>query len=353
MEGIMRRLKLYLVRLFKQSAVGACALTVLLFPAAAKGKCLIADAAETTVYVGGMTAGFTLPAGGVQIVELSSVPCGEGSRRPAEEAGLRAGDIILAADGISLSAIGDLTAALERSGGREIVLTFSRDGETRKLTVRPAKDKNTGNFKIGVLIRDTLSGIGTITYIEKDGLHFGALGHGVNEGAAPDAPEAKVYACNIIGVKKGTRGKAGELKGLFLNDRPIARAEHFCSTGLFGTFSDGYDFSACETAQIAPVSEATIGKAVIYSTVDGTQPKTYDIAIAKVDANDRDNKNFVIKVTDEALIGETGGIVQGMSGSPILQNGKLIGAVTHVFLNDPTRGYGISIERMMTGERER
>ena len=236
MEGIMRRLKLYLVRLFKQSAVGACALTVLLFPAAAKGKCLIADAAETTVYVG--------PAGGVQIVELSSVPCEEGTRRPAEEAGLRAGDIILAADGISISAISDLTAALERSGGRELVLTFSRDGESKELTVRPAKDKSTGNFKIGVLIRDTLSGIGTITYIAKDGLHFGALGHGVNKGTAPDASEAKVYVCNIIGVKKGTRGKAGELKGLFLNDRPIARAEHFCGTGLFGTFSDSYDFRA-------------------------------------------------------------------------------------------------------------
>ena len=222
-----------------------------------------------------------------------------------------------------------------------------------ELGVLPAKDKKTGKFKIGVLIRDTLSGIGTITYIEKDSLHFGALGHGVSEGPIHDASEAKVFTCNVIGVNKGTRGKAGELKGLFLNDRTIARAEHFCGTGLFGTFAGGYDFSACETAQIASASEATIGKAVIYSTVDGTQPKAYEIAIAKVDANDRDNKNFVIKVTDETLIEETGGIVQGMSGSPILQNGKLIGAVTHVFLNDPTRGYGISIERMMAGERER
>ena len=166
-----------------------------------------------------------------------------------------------------------------------------------------------------------------------------------------DASSAKVYACSVIGINRGTRGKAGELKGLFLGDAPIARAEHFCGTGLFGTFEKSYDLSGCETAELAPVSEATIGKAVIWSTVDGSTPKKYDIAIAKVEANDRDNKNFVIKVTDEELIEATGGIVQGMSGSPILQNGKLIGAVTHVFLNDPTRGYGISIERMMAGGR--
>ncbi len=348
----MRRLDFYQRPHWKRGLAGVCAAAFLCAAGAAE-RCLEADAAAAEYYIGGMAAGFTLPAGGVQIVELSSVACEEGSRRPAEEAGLKAGDLILAADSVALGSIEDLTAALERSGGKEMRLTLSRDGKTMELGVLPAKDKKTGKFKIGVLIRDTLSGIGTITYIEKDSLHFGALGHGVSEGPVSDASEAKVFACNVIGVNKGTRGKAGELKGLFLNDRQIARAEHFCGTGLFGTFAGGYDFSACETAQIAPVSEATIGKAVIYSTVDGTQPQAYEIAIAKVDANDRDNKNFVIKVTDEALIEETGGIVQGMSGSPILQNGKLIGAVTHVFLNDPTRGYGISIERMMAGERER
>ena len=319
----MRRLDFYQKPHWKRGLAGVCA-AAFLCVAGAVERCLAADAAAAEYYIGGMAAGFTLPAGGVQIVELSSVACEEGSRRPAEEAGLRAGDLILAADSVALGSIEDLTAALERGGGKEMRLTLSRDGKTMELGVLPAKDKKTGKFKIGVLIRDTLSGIGTITYIEKDSLHFGALGHGVSEGPIPDTSEAKVFACNVIGVNKGTRGKAGELKGLFLNDRTIARAEHFCGTGLF-----------------------------IYSTVDGTQPKAYEIAIAKVDANDRDNKNFVIKVTDETLIEETGGIVQGMSGSPILQNGKLIGAVTHVFLNDPTRGYGISIERMMAGERER
>ena len=311
-----------------------------------------ADAAAE-YYIGGMAAGFSLPAGGAEIVELSSVSGEDGVRRPAEEAGLKAGDLICAADGIAVGSMDDLSAALARSGGKKMTLVLLRGGQRMELSVLPAKDKNTGKWKIGVLIRDMLSGIGTITYIEKGSLRFGALGHSVSEGRLPDVSKAKVFSCSIIGVNKGMRGKAGELKGLFLGDKAIARAELFCGTGLFGTFEGGYDLSECETAELACISEATIGKAVIYSTVDGSEPKPYEIAIAKVDANDRENKNFVIKVTDEALIAATGGIVQGMSGSPIVQNGKLIGAVTHVFLNDPTRGYGISIERMMTGERER
>ena len=159
--------------------------------------------------------------------------------------------------------------------------------------------------------------------------------------------DAKVYLCSVIGVNRGMRGKAGELRGLFMNDTSLGNAEKVCSTGLYGIFDKNYDFSHCKLAEIAPLSEATIGKAVIYSTVDGTCPQEYEINIVKVDAGNRENKNFVIKVTDERLIEETGGIVQGMSGSPILQEGKLIGAVTHVFLNDPTRGYGIGIENML------
>ena len=202
-----------------------------------------------------MTAGFSLPAGGAEIVELSSVSGENGVRRPAEEAGLRAGDLLCAADRIAIGSIEDLTAALERSGGKQTVFTVLRDGERLDVPVTPAKDKKTGKWKIGVLIRDMLSGIGTITYIEKESLHFGALGHGVSERPLSDASKAKVFACSVIGVNKGTRGKAGELKGLFLNDRTIARAELFCGTGLFGTFDGSYDFSLCETAQIAPVQQ--------------------------------------------------------------------------------------------------
>lgn len=308
-----------------------------------------ASAASNEYYLGGMTAGFTLSAGGTEIIGLSEVCAEDGIHRPAGDAGIRVGDTICAVDGITIKSISDLNEALERSGGKAVTITVKRNGETAQVEIVPVKDKKGGRYKIGVLIRDTLTGIGTVTYIEKDTLRFGSLGHAVcNENSESlDISDPKVYLCSVIGVSKGKRGKAGELRGLFLNDKALAKADAVCETGLYGTFEKGYDFSRSETVQIAPISEATIGKAVIYSTIDGICPQMYEIAIAKVDADNRENKNFVIKVTDEKLLEETGGIVQGMSGSPIVQNGKLIGAVTHVFLNDPTRGYGIGIENML------
>ncbi len=307
-----------------------------------------ADAAEKEYYIGGMTAGFMLSAGGIEIIGLNEVAAEDGIHRPAAEAGIRVGDCICAVDGIAVRTIAELNAALERSEGKPVKVTLRRRGETAEIEVTPVKDKN-GKYKMGILIRDTLAGIGTVTYIDKSDLRFGALGHAVSDENQTEfsISDPRVYACSVIGVTKGTRGKAGELRGLFMNETPLGKADKVCGTGLYGTFEKGYDFSHCELVEAAPVAEATIGKAVIYSTVDGTCPQKYEIAIAKVDADNRENKNFVIKVTDERLLDETGGIVQGMSGSPIIQNGKLIGAVTHVFLNDPTRGYGIAIEHML------
>lgn len=338
----MRKLKLYLATAV--FAVLACFSVVT--------ETVRADAAGGEYYIGGMTAGFTLSQGGAEVIGLNEVVSEDGIYRPAEEAGIKAGDCIVAVDGIRVKNINELNAALERSGGKQVTVTVKRNGDTAETCITPAKDKKTGRFKIGVLIRDTLSGIGTITYVDKQTMRFGALGHGVADEAKSDltVSDTKVYLCSIVGVNKGMRGKAGELRGLFLNDKPLASAECVCETGLYGTFSAGYDFSHTEIMHTAALSEATIGKAFIYSTIDGICPQKYEISIVKVDANQRDNKNFVIKVNDERLIEETGGIVQGMSGSPIVQNGKLIGAVTHVFLNDPTRGYGIGIEKMLNSK---
>ena len=308
-----------------------------------------AYAASNEYYLGGMTAGFSLSAGGAEIIGLSEVNAEDGIHRPAEEVGLKVGDLICAADGIKIKTIEDMNRTLGKCGGEQICFTIKRDGEKADVDILPVKDKKSGKYKIGVIIRDTLTGIGTVTYIKKDTLEFGSLGHAVcdENNQSLEISDAKVYLCSIIGVNRGKRGKAGELRGLFMNDRKIAKAETVLSTGLYGTFDKGYDFSHSETVEIAPLSEATIGKAAIYSTIDGVCPQMYEICIVKVDEDNKENKNFVIKVTDEKLIEETGGIVQGMSGSPIVQNGKLIGAVTHVFLNDPTRGYGIGIENML------
>ena len=290
--------------------------------------------AETAkYYIGGMTAGFMLSAGGTEVIGLSEVFAEDGLHRPAEDAGIRVGDTIVAVDGIRIKTISDLNNSLERCGGKEVLVSLRRKGETAEVPLVPVKDKKSGNYKIGVLIRDTLAGIGTVTYIEQGTGRFGALGHAVcdENRNALEVSDPKVYLCSVIGVAKGARGKAGELRGLFVNETVLAKAECVKDTGLYGTFEKNYDFSRSELVEAAPITEATIGKAVIYSTVYGVCPQKYEISIAKVDAGNKENKNFVIKVTDERLLDETGGIVQGMSGSPILQNGKLIGAVTHVY----------------------
>ena len=307
------------------------------------------EAAGQEYYLGGIPAGFTLSQGGAEIIGLNDVAGEDGLHRPAEEAGIRPGDCIVAVDGICIKSISDLNAALERCKGNAVKLTIKRSGETAEVEVQPVKEQKSGKYKIGVLIRDTLTGIGTVTYINKSTLRFGALGHAVaTENCSQlSIADSTVYLCSIVGVNKGARGRAGELRGLFLNDKPMATADKVCNTGLYGTFDKNYDFSNMRTIEAAPISQAKIGKACIYSTVDGICPQEYEISIVKVDDNQKDNKNFVIKITDDRLCDETGGIVQGMSGSPIVQNGKLIGAITHVFLNDPTRGYGIGIENMI------
>ncbi len=333
----MRKLKFFIAAL----ALCACCMT---------GGAVRASAAEKDLYyLGGMTAGFLLSAGGVQVIGLNEVAAEDGIYKPAEQAGIRSGDIICAIDGIAVRNIEELNSMLAKYGGKTVRVRVKRQGDTAETEITPIREKKSGKYKIGVLIRDTVSGIGTVTYIEKESRRFAALGHGVTDEnkESMQISDAKVYLCSVIGINKGERGKAGELRGLFLNDKAIAKAECVCATGLYGTFEENYDFSQTQTVEIAPISQASIGKAVIYSTVNGVCPQKYEIAIAKVDAGNRENKNFVIKVTDERLIDETGGIVQGMSGSPIVQNGKLIGAVTHVFLNDPTRGYGIGIEHMI------
>ena len=157
-----------------------------------------------------------------------------------------------------------------------------------------------------------------------------------------------VYGCVIYDVKKGVKGTPGELRGAFESGRVIGSAVLNCGCGIYGNLDDGFNTSKLTKIDKGNIDEVKIGKACIYSTVHGNEVKKYDISIVKTDKNNKDNRNFVIKIEDEELLEISGGIVQGMSGSPIVQNGKLIGAVTHVFVNDPTRGYGISIDKMLS-----
>ena len=306
-----------------------------------------ANAVAPTVYIGGMSAGFTLQSGNPQIVGLCEVITEEGVFSPALKIGLKTGDKIKKINGTTVETIEQLNKLVNNSNGAEIEVEITRKSETFCVKLSPVKDKITGKYKIGVLVRDSVSGIGTITFINPKNGRFGALGHPVSmDNKDLKIASGEVFPCNIVGVNKGIRGKAGELKGLFISDKRFGKAEKLSSCGIFGTINS--DFNKKDlTCAIADSSNATPGDAYIYSTINGDKPQKYDIEIVKVDKNNRSNKNYVVKITDSRLIDETGGIVQGMSGSPILQNGKIIGAITHVFVNDPTRGYGIDIQTML------
>ncbi len=306
-------------------------------------------AEDKKVYIGGMPAGFSLSAGGAQIIGISDVATEDGCFSPAARAGLKTGDVILSAAGIKVETVGDLNDILAKNKEKELEICYKRGSTEQTVQVLPARDKNSGRYKIGVLIRDSVTGIGTVTYIDTVTRRYGSLGHAV---VGEDRKElgiagGVVYTCSIMGVTKGIRGRAGELRGMFLGDSPLGHADKICHCGIYGTVDENYDLNTLTTAYCAEIKDVKIGKAYIYSTVNGVYPKKYSIEIAKVDKNNKENKNFVVKITDKDLLDETGGIVQGMSGSPIIQDGKIIGAITHVFLNDPTRGFGIDINTML------
>ena len=307
-----------------------------------------ASAEENLVYVGGMSAGFTLKSGGAQIVGMCEVITENGVVSPALKAGMKTGDRILKVAGINVETIEELNEIVNKSNGKAMNFEISRGEQTLTITVQPVKDKASNRFKIGILARDSVSGIGTVTYIDKQNKRFGSLGHSVvgENKQTLKISDGMVYECSIVGVQKGIRGKAGELRGMFLSDKKLGKAEKLCDCGIFGQVCDDFSFNGLTCAE-ANSTNAVPGSAYIYSTIDGVNPQKYEIEIVKVDKTNKENKNYVLKITDEDLILETGGIVQGMSGSPILQNGKLIGAITHVFLNDPTRGYGIDIQTML------
>ncbi len=269
-----------------------------------------AYAQEKVVCIGGMAAGFTLKSGGVQIIGMCEIMTENGTASPALKAGLRPGDRIVSINGIRVESIERLNELTEKSCGDEVRMEVLRNEEKFSVSLKAVKDKATNRYKIGVLARDSVSGIGTITYIDKKSGRFGALGHAVLSDSKQEMQIADggVFACSVVGVSKGVRGKAGELRGLFLNSKTIGKAEKISNCGIFGTVSTQIDVEkyACAVADSCSVVP---GAAIIYSTIDGEEVKAYDIEIVKVDKNNKDNKNYVLKITDEELIENTGGIV--------------------------------------------
>ena len=297
--------------------------------------------ASTEVYLGGIPAGFSLNTRGVTVVGITDVNTANGKVSPGKEAGLKVGDIILNIGDYEINNSKDIALAV--ADGKAAMLTYTRAGEKLQTVIKPEKDA-LGKYKLGLFIRNFISGIGTLTYVK--GNEFTSLGHPIldeNENMI-EIIDGNLLNCTIMGVIKGERGKAGELKGVFLKNAPFATAEANTKTGIIGTMKEG-EIERLGLRKVE-IGEAKVGSATVYTTVSGSEPKEYSMSIVKVDKDEKDNKNLVIKITDDELLSITGGIVQGMSGSPILQDGKIVGAVTHVFIHDPERGFGVAVQNI-------
>ncbi len=294
---------------------------------------------------GGEVFGIRAPLGGALVTSLSEVATEGGSVSPARTAGLRRGDLVTAANGTPIGSATDLSSAIATAEGRALSLCVLRDGETLTVTLTPVLSLS-GVWRAGVLVKDSVAGIGTVTFIDPETGFFGGLGHGVYDGIHdPPVPISRGTgtAVGLSGVRPGAAGDPGELRGHLTSERQGALLSN-TSCGVFGVLATP---AAHEAIPIGLRGDVTLGRAEILSTVDGGGPCRYTIEITALRGEKGSDESFSIRVTDRALLEKTGGIVQGMSGSPIIQNGKLIGAVTHVMISDPTEGYGIFIENML------
>lgn len=309
---------------------------------------LSAEAASPrTVCVGGIPFGVRFKTSGVTVAELEEIETDTGEVCPAKTAGLSAGDVILKVNGDEMTGADAVIKKIAGSGGDALTVTYKRRGEERETTLVPVRDRN-GIYRAGMWIRDSAAGIGTVTYYDAKTGTFAGLGHGICDGETGELiplSEGIVTEVSLCGIKKGIAGTPGELKGFF-GDARIGELEKNTRTGVYGTLHK-LPHTGAEYVQIADKNEICTGAVTIRCTLSDGEMRDYTAEISEIDVKSGDSKNFIVTITDAELLARTGGIVQGMSGSPILQNGKLVGAVTHVMINDPTRGYGIFIENMM------
>lgn len=300
----------------------------------------------------GVTVGIYVKTDGILVIGVGEFEGADGvSYSPAKYI-LKSGDYILKVNGRDVTDKDDFINRIEQSGGEEVILTIRRDGQIMDVKVKPVLNQS-GAYKIGTWVRDNAQGVGTMTYIDSEG-NFGALGHGINDvdtSTLMDMDDGTLYQTEIIAIKKGTSGNPGEMTGMIVysQDRILGDISSNSTMGIFGVCND--KALALATEDPVPIGlkqEIRLGEAQILCNVDGG-PRYYDIEITAIHLDhDNVNRGIELKVTDPELLQIAGGIVQGMSGAPIIQNDKFIGAVTHVLVQDSSRGYGIFIENMLT-----
>ncbi len=300
------------------------------------------------VIVGGVPFGVRFFTDGVLVVGYCDVKTALGDRNPAKDAGLVPGDCILRADGTACGSAQELAACVEKHGEEPLRLTLRREGQECEITLTPTRCVEDGKARLGLSVRDSGAGIGTVTFVlEKSGA-FGGLGHGICE-AGRDEPmpisRGSVLGVTVSSVNRGAVGAPGELRGHFSAGKTGTLLKN-TPCGVFGAFAEAPE-KLGEKLPVGHREEVHSGRATVRCTLDDNQPREYEVEISAVNRAAKGNKCFALKVTDEALLARTGGIVQGMSGSPVIQDGKLIGAVTHVLIGDPTAGYGIFLDNML------
>ena len=321
-------------------------------PASAEALPAMASAEGARMVVPmGRAVGIKLFSDGVLVVGLSDVTGQAGETSPARSCGLRQGDIITHINDTQVDTIEEVRAVLQKLEGDQMSIRAIRDEEQVQFTAQAAACTD-GTYRLGAWIRDSMAGIGTMTFYEPATGLFGALGHGINDvdtALLMPLESGAILSASVSDVKKGAAGDPGELHGAFRTDRDLGELWANTPGGIFGTLADTSLVPDGEAVPVALRSQVKVGPATILSNIAGEEVKGYDVEIVRVyPAGSHDTRDLMVKVTDPALLEATGGIVQGMSGSPILQDGRLVGAVTHVLVNDPTQGYGILAETMLS-----
>ncbi|MDD2418442.1 MAG: SpoIVB peptidase [Oscillospiraceae bacterium] len=304
---------------------------------------------DTTMVIPcGSPFGIKMYTDGVLVVGMSDVDTANGPKNPAKSAGMKVGDVLVMIDGKAVNTTDQVANVIEKAGSKTMSFRVRRDNIIFEMRFRCAKSVNENRWKAGLWVRDSSAGIGTLTFYVPGSNVFGGLGHAicdVDTGDILPLATGEVVPARIYSVVKGLSGEPGELRGGF-EGGSLGKLTINSETGIYGTLNRTP--IAGEPVPVAMKQQVKTGAAQIMATINGVTPQLYNIRIDQVRYNDSSpTRNMVIIITDERLLGKTGGIIQGMSGSPIIQDGKLVGAVTHVFVNDPTRGFAIFAENML------
>ena len=293
----------------------------------------------------GKVIGLKLYTNGVLIVGMTEI----NGKKPYENSGIKEGDTILEINNVEIDSIQKLKEVVNYSNGDSVEIKYIRDGTVSVASMTPVK--NDDEYKLGLWVRDAATGVGTITYYVPESNEFAALGHGiidVDTGELINIDSGNIVNSKIISIKKGEAGNPGEIRGTITNQNELGNINKNTEFGIFGTISDKESVNYSEAMEVATRNEIQKGKAKVLCTIENGVTKEYDIEIKSIYTNNNyDNKSMIIKVTDEELLSKTGGIIRGLSGAPIIQNGKFVGAITHVLVSDPSKGYAVFADMMI------